>query len=393
MCPGTILGCFSRDEDQNGNTAVALSWSDANTFSCFLEPPGAVTATGFFNVTVDVHGLSATRSVPFDVPPVVLPARSATMSPVTGVINLTQARRDFTLQVDDISPVAAKVGLDLPAGWSFTQSEGQLHVHAPCDVQVGLYDLALTLDNHRAQTVTHIARDHITPRALVQPASAQVRVVDVTVPTGTVGYIGGGNDRVGHWLDRIGCTVRDLSDAPLTDATLAQCDTLVIGIFAMKFRAGLADAMARIHHWTRAGGTLVTLYHRPWDNWDPDVTTPYRLEIGQPSLRWRVTDEAAAVETLAPEHPVLNTPNQITSADWDHWHKERGLYFAKDWDAAYVPLLSMHDVDEAPLNGALLVADVGQGRHVHTSLILHHQMEKLTSGAFALMANLLAKRS
>ena len=38
-----------------GETAVALSHSDATAFSCFLEPPGAVTATGFFNVTVDVH--------------------------------------------------------------------------------------------------------------------------------------------------------------------------------------------------------------------------------------------------------------------------------------------------------------------------------------------------
>jgi hypothetical protein len=53
----------------------------------------------------------------------------------------------------------------------------------------------------------------------------------------------------------------------------------------------------------------------------------------------------------------------------------------------------MNDAGEAPLNGALLAADVGQGRHVHTSLILHHQMEKLTPGAFRLMANLLAKRS
>ena len=52
---GTILGCFSRDEDQNGDTAVALSHSDDTSFSCWLEPPGAVTASGFFNVTVDVH--------------------------------------------------------------------------------------------------------------------------------------------------------------------------------------------------------------------------------------------------------------------------------------------------------------------------------------------------
>jgi hypothetical protein len=42
---GTILGCFSRDEDQNGDTAVALSHSDDTSFSCWLEPPGAVTSS------------------------------------------------------------------------------------------------------------------------------------------------------------------------------------------------------------------------------------------------------------------------------------------------------------------------------------------------------------
>ena len=118
---------------------------------------------------------------------------------------------------------------------------------------------------------------------------------------------------------------------------------------------------------------------------------PRRLEIGQPSLRWRVTDEAAAVTVLA-EHDVLRAPNVIGPEDWDGWVKERGLYFAKSWDEAYTPLLSMADPGEAPLTGALLVGEIGKGRHVHTSLILHHQMENLVPGAFRLMANLITPR-
>jgi hypothetical protein len=50
----------------------------------------------------------------------------------------------------------------------------------------------------------------------------------------------------------------------------------------------------------------------------------------------------------------------------------------------------MADPDEAPHNGILLTAEIGKGRHTHTSLILHHQMEKLVPGAFRLMANLVA---
>jgi hypothetical protein len=48
----------------------------------------------------------------------------------------------------------------------------------------------------------------------------------------------------------------------------------------------------------------------------------------------------------------------------------------------------MHDVDEQPLKGALVSGVIGKGRHTHTSLVLHHQMDALVPGAFRLMANL-----
>ncbi|MDA8586846.1 PIG-L family deacetylase [Rhodobacteraceae bacterium] len=345
------------------------------------------------DVALTVQDVTATVGVPFEVPPVVLPQHSATVQPDADVINLTHSRRSFMISVGEISPSGAKPGLHVPEGWLVDNSESGLVATAPIDVAPGLYNLALTLDGQVASSVRHIRRAHIAPRVLVRPAVAQVRVVDATLPDVRVGYIGGGNDRVGQWLERMGAKVTDLSDTDLTEAVLAAFDTLVVGIFAMKFCPSLASAMPRIHDWVHVGGTLITLYHRPWDNWNPDTTAPYRLEIGLPSLRWRVTDETAAVTVLTPDHALLNQPNRIGDTDWADWHKERGLYFAKDWDPAYTPLIEMNDAGEAPLKGALLAADVGRGRHVHTSLILHHQMEKLTPGAFRLMANLLAKRN
>ncbi len=343
-------------------------------------------------VALAVAGIEANVAYPFEVPPLVLPARSARVSPEADVINLRSDRRSFGLSVTGISPASATASAEVPDGWQVQDEDGHLTVTLPDGTAPGLYELPITLDGQKAASLREIHRDHTAPRALVRDAVARLRVLDVALPDARVGYVGGGNDRVGHWLARLGVQLRDLSGTELTDATLAACDTLVIGIFALKFRAGLAEALPRIHQWVHAGGTLVTLYHRPWDNWDPDVTPPARLEIGQPSLRWRVTDETAEVTTLAPEHPLLTTPNRIGPEDWAGWHKERGLYFARSWDAAYTPLLSMQDDGEAPLHGALLAADIGKGRHVHTSLILHHQMEKLTPGAFRLMANLLAPR-
>lgn len=346
----------------------------------------------YLEVALTFEDTTATTKQRFEVTPVVLPNRAAKVTPQADIINLASARRSVVISVSDVFPTGAAPSLDVPDGWLATADAGKVVVTVPLGAEPGLYELPLTLGAEPAFSVTHIDRDHIAQRALVAPAVASVRVIDVALPDVRVGYVGGGNDRVGRWLDRLGVAVSDLSEVALSEAVLADCDTLVIGIFAMKFRKGLAEAMPRIHDWVRAGGTLVTLYHRPWDNWDANTTAPYRLEIGQPSLRWRVTDETAEVTALVPDHPILTTPNQIGPDDWKGWHKERGLYFAKAWDAAYTPLLAMHDPGEAPLHGALLAADVGQGRHVHTSLILHHQMEKLTPGAFRLMANLLAKR-
>jgi hypothetical protein len=50
----------------------------------------------------------------------------------------------------------------------------------------------------------------------------------------------------------------------------------------------------------------------------------------------------------------------------------------------------MSDAGEAPLQGALLSAQIGSGRHTHTSLVLHHQLDNLVPGAFRIMANLVA---
>jgi len=343
-------------------------------------------------VTIVTNGVESCTNLPLEVPPTVSPARAAVLSPKTDVINLQSPRRALTISLSEVSPHGSKPALTLPEGWTCAQSETGITVNLPQDVEPGRYSLPLTLDGHPAETATRIEYAHVDPRVLCTPATVTVLVVDAALPKVRIGYVGGGNDRVDHWLAQLGCDVVALDDADLaSDSRLAEFDTLVIGIFAMKFRDALAAEMPRLHQWCRTGGTLVTLYHRPWDNWEAETTAPAKLEVGQPSLRWRVTDETAEVTHLG-EHAVLSSPNQITAQDWAGWHKERGLYFAKSWDAAYQPLLEMADPEEQAHRGALLAADIGDGRHIHCALILHHQMEKLVPGAFRLMANLLAKR-
>ncbi|MEL7345457.1 MAG: PIG-L family deacetylase, partial [Pseudomonadota bacterium] len=343
-------------------------------------------------LTLSHAGQTATLGLPLDTEPVVLPRERATLTPGAAVLNTAAANRTIHLGLSDLSPADADITLALPNGWSATRTETGFDVTAPDTVATGLHTIQALVNGTPAQTVRVIEHDHVGPTARARPAIATIGVFDVALPGTRVGYIGAGNDRVGDWLSAMGANVTSLDDDHLaSDTALAQFDAIVIGIFAMRFRAGLTGAMPRLHQWCENGGTLVTLYHRPWDNWDPDTIPPKRLEIGQPSLRWRVTDETAPVTQTA-EHPILSTPNPIGADDWAGWVKERGLYFAKSWDAAYTPLLSLNDPGEDPLTGSLLVADIGAGRHIHTSLILHHQMEHLVPGAFRLMANFIAKR-
>lgn len=346
----------------------------------------------YMAVEIDLKGMIIKSSSKLENQPNIVPKLSASISPAADIINRQSERRDFRISVDGINNDEAVLGLVVPQAWSAKRSDFGFDVAAPIDVATGLYELSLTLDGADAQSVMNIDYPHIAPRSLSRPARVLVRVIDTKIPNSRVGYIGGGNDRVNHWLVQMGMDVTPLSDADLqSDQSLTHYDCIIVGIFAMKFREGLLEQMPRLHEWCTNGGNLVTLYHRPWDNWNPETVPPKYLKIGQPSLRWRVTDENADVEVLQPDHQIFNRPNKISDEDWQGWHKERGLYFAMDWDASYTPLLSMNDRDEQPLLGSMLSAKIGRGRHTHTSLILHHQMEKLTPGAFNIMANLLSK--
>ena len=342
---------------------------------------------------IEIQLETTTVALPFSTPPVILPDRSALIAPDAALINLKTPKRSVSVAIADVSPAGSRVTFDLPDGWSMRHGTGAVEITLPDDPEPGFYSLPLYVGDAPAMTEQRIAHDHVDPTAYARPAALTLRVLDVALPKAKVGYIGSGHDAVADWLKALGADVTALTDDQITsDAALSAFDTIVIGIFALRFREGLVSEAPRLHEWVEQGGTLVTLYHRPWDNWDPETVPPRRLEIGQPSLRWRVTDAQAEVTHLLPDHALLNTPNQITAEDWEGWVKERGLYFAKSWDDAYTPLLSMCDPDEEPLEGALLTAEIGKGRHTHCSLVLHHQMAKLVPGAYRLMANLIAPR-
>ncbi len=337
-------------------------------------------------VHADIAGERLSFRVDTEEPLQVAPPHPLQLTPEALILPLpAQGRHSIALK-PEIDP--GRLAMAMPPGLALERSDSGLTLAAGPELQAGRHNLPVSVDGQPAHIVTPIAYPHIGRTRFVQPLTLDVLALDLTLPASRVGYVGGGSDGVGQWLARMGADSVTL-DAEALSGSLSGLDTIVIGIFAYGTRPDLAAANPRLREWVEAGGHLVTLYHRPSDGWDPDSTPPRHLVIGSPSLRWRVTNPAAPVTMLLPDHKLLAGPNRITAEDFSGWDKERGLYFAADWDKAYEPLLSMSDSGEAPLLGSFISARIGKGRHTHTSLVLHHQLDRLVPGAFRLMANLL----
>ena len=197
---------------------------------------------------------------------------------------------------------------------------------------------------------------HIPPQLLQPLASLKAVSLELATRGHTVGYLPGAGDSLAENMRQMGYTVQILDDTRLTLEALRGLDAVVIGVRAFNVRNNLAAQMSALFAYVENGGTLIVQYNRP-DGLKTDQIAPYDLHLSGD----RVTDETAAVTFLAPENPVLNTPNKITSADFDGWIQERGIYFPNQWDDHFTPILACHDPGEPPLKGGLACRAIWEG--------------------------------
>jgi len=381
---------------------VTRSWDAARSRSFDIEASAAAALTNpygrtwsslggngvsFANVTARIGNRQVRGTFDLEEPLSIVPRHSLTLLPEAIIAKRGDQTRCWQIGVDGMDPAVA-LRFDAPPGWTIKPQDGKWLLSAPETLPAGITQITPEISGHPAMRTTSISYPHTGRSVFIAPERLRVLTLDLKLPEGAkIGYVGGGADKVALWLQRMGLDVTEL-DAEALGGDLSCFTTIVVGIFTFGLRKDLSAATSRIHNFVENGGHLVTLYHRPSDGWISSVTPPRYLKIGSPSLRWRVTDPHSPVTILSPRHPLLTGPNIIGPADWDGWDKERGLYFASDFDNAYEPLLSMHDANEQPLNGGLISARIGKGRHTHTGLVLHHQLDKLVPGAFRLMANL-----
>lgn len=234
--------------------------------------------------------------------------------------------------------------------------------------------------------LTEISYDHIPTQTVFSVSELSCIKLDAEIKTGKIAYIKGVEDAVPQAIEQLGFEVKvfEVSDVP--NITLSNFQSVVLGIRIYNVHPELKNYDQKLFEYVKNGGNVIMQYNTKSRREEPEQFGPVPFELS----RNRVTEEDAEVTFLMPEHPLLNTPNKMTQSDFENWVQERGLYFADNWDQAYVPLLSWHDKDEAPANGALIVTKYGKGQFVYTGVSFFRELPKGVVGAYKLFANLLS---
>jgi LmbE family N-acetylglucosaminyl deacetylase len=243
-----------------------------------------------------------------------------------------------------------------------------------------------TIDGRKfSEELISIDYPHIPKQNLVAPAKLKVARLEIQKKGELIGYIEGAGDVVPESLEQIGYRVNKLNAETISRSSLQKYDAVVLGIRALNTVEALKYKQQILFDYVENGGNLIVQYNTNRGLVTENIS-PLPLELS----RDRVTDETAEVRFLTENHPVLNSPNKITKKDFDNWVQERGLYFPDSWSEDFTPILSMHDKNETPKNGSLLVAKYGEGYFIYTGLSFFRQFPAGVPGAYRLFANMIS---
>jgi hypothetical protein len=338
----------------------------------------------------------------------IVPALSVALTPAHAVVPLSGSG-ELSMKVDLSNnregTSKGSVRLAVPQGWMVTPAtqafefaragERALYsfsVRAPAQ-RTGAHKIeaVASLDGREYRDGFQVIRHRdLETRRLYRDAVASVRGVDVRIASGLrVGYVMGIGDDVPAGIAQLGATVQLLDERDLASGDLARFHAIVTGTRAYAVRADLRTYNRRLLDYVRDGGHLIVLYNT--QELVPKLFAPYPGEL--PASAEEVSEEDSPADILAPQLPVLLSPNRITAADFEGWVEQRGSKFWASWDSAYTPVLATWDRGQAPQRGGWLQASYGKGQYTYFAYALHRQLPYGVPGAYRLLANLLSVRA
>lgn len=309
--------------------------------------------------------------------------------------------RDFYLTVRSSFDAerTVTVRVEVPRGLSVTPAVAQLVIPAGArrtvafriagSIPSGTHRLRVRAESNGeefGESVRAIAYPHVAPQLMYAPGEIRVHAVPVDVPAWLrVGYIAGRADFGPQVLADLGVSVTLIEPADIPRIDLARFSVIVVGPRMYEASADLVENNGRLLEYAGNGGRLVAQYGQ-YPMAAPGIL-PYRVTITRPP--GRVTDENAPVIITDPAARELTHPNRITPADFEGWVQERATFMPDEFDTRYRTMLAMNDPGEQPVHTAILVAPLGRGTYVYTTLALFRQLEEGLPGAIRLFVNLL----
>ena len=226
---------------------------------------------------------------------------------------------------------------------------------------------------------------HIYKQMVLKSAEAKAIKLNIKTKSEKIAYIMGAGDEVPKSLMQMGYEVSILKPEEISLEKLQNFDVVMTGIRAYNVVTNLGFKQNILFDFVKNGKTMIVQYNTLDDLVTKDIA-PFPLKIS----RDRVTEENAEVRFLAPNHPLLNSPNKITSDDFKGWKQEQGLYYPNEFDANFTPIISANDKGEKPKDGAILVAKYGKGNYIYTGISFFRELPEGVPGAFRLLANMIA---
>ncbi len=289
--------------------------------------------------------------------------------------------------------------LELPSNWKVNPTEFAFALSKKGEEQIVNFEVfppknsdeitakAISIENGKSfdKEQININYEHISKQQILRTSEARFIRLDIKTGNEKIAYLMGAGDEVPKSLMQMGYEVTEINPSEITKEKLANYDVLITGIRAYNTVKELKFKQEILLNFVKEGKTMLVQYNTT-DELVTKNIAPFPIKIS----RDRVTEENAEVRFLAPEHPVLNYPNKITTKDFEGWTQEQGLYYPSEWDESFTPILSSNDRMETPKNGGLLIAKYGKGNYIYTGLSFFRELPEGVTGAYRLISNLIS---
>lgn len=248
-------------------------------------------------------------------------------------------------------------------------------------------DLSFIISNsnhtYNLTELREIEYQHIDKQHYFKPVSIKLINPSYKIATKKVAYLMGSGDKIPDVLLNLGIRVDIFKENDLSKIDFSQYKVVIAGVRLYNTSKEIHRMHNALNEFIYNGGKYIVQYNTNKEN----EIGPYPFKVGKS----RVTEENSIVTITDTTCIELNYPNKITSADFNNWIQERGIYFVENADKNFIQPIIMNDRKEEPHPGSLIIANYGKGKFIYTGISFFRQLPAHVEGATKFFLNVIAE--